>query len=151
MLSRYNNKFFFFTALLVVTYTGLRAQPEVRLYGPGQAKAGVYTGITLSIKRNGISGPVRFVQELPRNWKAELFPGARVHLSQTGTTLRLAWLSFPLKDSIHCSYGLRIPDDTGDEYLLGGTLEYFENGTLRQLPVTPHRVKLVKFYSRVHQ
>jgi hypothetical protein len=128
----------------------LQAQPDAFLTGAAQVRPGVGAGVELMIIRNGITGPVRFVQEIPAGWEAATLPVFNAQLSTVSNQLRIGWLNFPLRDTVKIAYELKIPISTpiGNQYQLNGRIEYFEGRRIRQVDIKPLQIKTVKFYSR---
>jgi hypothetical protein len=137
--------------LLLLPGTFIFAQPSAEQSGPVQVRPGFGTCLQLMVYRNGITGPVRFIQDLPAGWSADKLPVFNAELRVTDNKMRITWLNFPLKDTVTIAYEIKVPEKAaiGQVISLSGRLEYFEQGKIKQVAVKPQTIKTVKFYSRL--
>ncbi|MBX7203005.1 MAG: hypothetical protein IT240_02835 [Bacteroidia bacterium] len=126
------------------------AQPEAFLSGPEQIRPGHGTGLVLTIYRNGITGPIRFVQKIPKGWQAGPLPVFNADMQVVENQIQITWLQIPLNDTIQIAYELHVPktENIGQTYLLDAQLQYFENNNRKAIAVRPQVLKIVKFFSR---
>ena len=124
---------------------------SLRLSGGEIARPGYTAALQIEIARGEMSGPVRLSMPLPANWKAEApYESRDASVIASANELQLVWLDFPLKDTVRCTIGLRIPDNEElKPVTLTGNLAYFDaNGTMRKIAPASHSFKVLRYFSR---
>lgn len=134
---------------LLLLSSGLHAQPILKLNGPSQARYGLSTSVNAVITRNGITGPVRLIAEIPNDWVLKRAVNEKAILSQESNLVRAIWLDFPVKDTVMCSMQINIPVTFRGKGIVNAHLEYFDQNQKKSVSSAPFSIDVKKFYSRI--
>lgn len=148
MCSR-NSKYMF---LFLLFGFALNANGQsLRLKGGQVARPGFTAVLKIEIVRDEMNGPVRFSMPIPPDWKVEVpFDSREASVISSSNELQVVWLDFPLKDTVHYTLGLRLPDDANlVPVTLTGNLAYFDtNGAKHKVAPASHTFKVLRYFSR---
>jgi hypothetical protein len=134
---------------LLLLSSGVQAQPILKLNGPSQARYGLSTSVNAVIIRNGITGPVRLVAELPNDWLLKKAVNEKALYSQDGHWVKAVWLDFPVKDTVMCSMQMNIPSSFRGKAIINAHLEYFDQNLKKSVSTAPFSIDVKKYYSRI--
>lgn len=137
--------------MLMFASVGSGFSQSVKLRTTGHGRPGFGAGVDLEIVRGNITGPVRFVMELPKGWNSSSYLlDPRVTIRDVQGKSTALWLSFPTADTVRYSYGLQIPVEQAlGPVMLQGHLEYFDQqGKKHRIPSNPYKMDIVRYYSR---
>jgi len=126
----------------------LIAQPKIELIGSRQARPGYGAGLKIKITRNGVTGLMRFVCNVPKNCSVNELKVSSATLSYTENELRAVWLSVPLRDTIYQEWELKIPENAKGKYSISGQLEYFHDGVKKTIPSNVAEIYLSPYFTR---
>lgn len=143
-------------ALVTVCFTmGVNAwafcQPSARITGVGHGRPGFNAGLNVEVVPGGISGPVRVILDLPKEWKAKSYGfDKRASLKEIDGKSTILWLSMPVLDTVRYSFDVAIPESQIlQPVVVSGILEYFNSdGQKRTIPISSHQLKMMRYYSR---
>jgi len=126
----------------------LLSQPKVELLSSSQARPGYGAGFKIKIARNGATGLMRFVSNIPKECTVNELKINSAMLSSTENELRAVWLSVPLRDTIFQEWELKIPENAKGKYVIGGKLEYFVDGEKKSVSSNTVEIYLTPFFTR---
>jgi hypothetical protein len=126
----------------------LNAQPKVELFSARQARPGLGAGLKIKIARNGVTGMMRFVSNIPGGCSISELKISSATLSSTGNEMRALWLSVPLRDTIYQEWELKIPENAKGKYTINGRLEYFVDGVKKSVPSNSIEIILTPYFTR---
>ncbi|MFM2285753.1 MAG: hypothetical protein RLZZ543_1250 [Bacteroidota bacterium] len=135
--------------LLLLLAGGVQAQPILKLNGPSQARYGLSTSVNAVILRNGITGPVRLVAEIPSEWLLKKAVNEKALFSQDANWVKAVWLDFPVKDTVMCSMQMSIPASFRGKGIINAHLEYFDQNQKKTVKTAPFTIDVKKYYSRI--
>lgn len=144
MFLRSNNILFVF----LFWSCSMLAQPEIELTGSLQARPGYGAGLKIKIARNGITGPMRFVSEIPKGCTVNELKISSATLTTSGNELRAIWLSVPLRDTIVQQWEMKIPEDAKEKFVISGHLEYFKDGIKKTVTCNSIEIHLSTYFTR---
>ena len=114
-------------------------------------RPGLSSVLSLKVIRNNISGPVRCVVDLPKDWQLEkYYLNDFVRIDQKGTQATVSWLEFPMLDTMYYDVQVYVPQDQPQNSVqLGATLYYFDAmGKLVAIRANDISVRVMKYFSR---
>lgn len=128
----------------------MMAQPHAHFEASSYGRPGFGAGIKIRVATKGYSGPMRFIQTLPKGWSAQTLEiNQDASLSIEGQQLRILWLSTPLQDTVDYYYELNIPANQPQGTLeLEGRLEYYQADLKKTQAITPARLRVMPYFSR---
>jgi hypothetical protein len=145
MFSKSNSLHFLF---LLMSFSSLIAQPQIELRGSKQARPGYGAGLKLKIARNGVTGLMRFVCNIPKDCSVNELNVSSATISTSENEMRAVWLSVPLRDTIFQEWEMKIPEDAKGKYTISGHLEYFKDGVKKSVPCNSIEIHLSPFFTR---
>ena len=141
-----NNSLIFLCLLL--SFSSLIAQPQIELRGSKQARPGYGAGLKIKIARNGVTGLMRFVSNVPKDCSINELNVSSATISTSDNEMRAVWLSVPLKDTIFQEWEMKIPEDAKGKYTINGHLEYFKDGVKKSVPCNSIEIQLSPYFTR---
>jgi len=145
MFFKSSNILYFF---LFWNFSTMIAQPKIELLGSHQARPGFGAGLRIKIARNGVTGPLRFVSNIPNGCSINELSISSAVLSTSENILRAVWLTAPLRDTIVQEWEMKIPENAKGKYTLNGHLEYFEDGVMKTIPSNLIEIYLTPYFTR---
>jgi hypothetical protein len=136
----------FFTSLVSTTMS-----QQLKLDAGKVMRPGLSSVLSLKIVRNNISGPVRCVVDLPKDWQLEkYYLNDFVRIDQKGTKATVSWLEFPMMDTLIYDVQVYVPQDQSQNLVqMGATLYYFDpTGKLVAIRANDLSVRVMKYFSR---
>jgi hypothetical protein len=134
--------------LFCLSFQNIIAQPKVEIFSSQQARPGFGAGIKIKIARNGITGLMRFVSEIPEGCTVNEMTVSSATLISYDNKLSALWLSVPLRDTIFQEWEMRIPETAKGKYIIKGRLEYFENGDKKSVSSNETEIQMSYYFSR---
>lgn len=145
MFSKSNSLNFLF---LLMSFSTLIAQPQIEFKGSKQARPGYGAGLKVKIARNGVTGLMRFVCDIPKDCSVNELNVTSAIISTSDNEMRAVWLTVPLKDTIFQEWEMKIPEDAKGKYTINGHLEYFKDGVKKSVPCNSIEIQLSPYFTR---
>jgi len=145
MFLKSSNVLVFFILFSFIT---LKAQPQIELIGSKQARPGYGAGFKVKIARNGITGLMRFVCNIPKGCTVNELKVSSATISSKENEMRAIWLSVPLRDTIFQDWEMKIPENAKGKYTISGQLEYFKDGKKHSVPCNSIEIHLTPYFTR---
>jgi hypothetical protein len=146
-----SNRHWILAALIIASFSGIGLSQQLKIEAGRVMRPGLSSVLSLKVVRNSISGPVRCVVDLPKDWRLEkYYLNDFVRIDQKDHKATLTWLEFPMMDTLYYDVQVCVPQDQPQNSVqLGATLYYFDAmGKLVAIRSNDINVRVMKYFSR---